>query len=364
MQRWRTAAVATVLVGFTGTAGAADLPVTVRESATANQQSGAIDAYVKGQIARIQSGQGAGAARDELGRQCDANQAVTPSASFQSTYVTSVIANINPLLADTTEKGLAKRLNAAIIVGRLCKSTKLIQLAPLAQKLMEDKSSAVALWGIKGGAELVPAILGVEFNRRRQTMTASIVASVKSHAEAGPLVQTAYDALYLPQQSPALPAEAYKICIEAMNEILEIRTRQYAAGVPSSPQAERVAPVFFVLAPSRDVLASDAALRLRTVQNLMNIMSLAAQHTATAPGGEARVQVIGLVTAYAGTLKVFFENTLTQPVVASKFNPITRTRDPVNTAAVVKQIGEALTAVRGLPDFKAIQDAPQVQSGN
>ncbi|HEX8323857.1 MAG TPA: hypothetical protein VF595_08070 [Tepidisphaeraceae bacterium] len=348
-----------------GSARAADLPPAVREAAAATGQRGAIDAYIKGQFERIATGKGAGAARDELGRQCDANQAVTPSSSFQSEYISSLVRQIDPLLADKTEKALNVRLNAAVVVGRLCRATRLGALDPVAQRLMSDPSSAVALWGVKGGAELLPSILAVEFNRKKQTLISAIVGAVRTHPDAGPLVQTAYDALSLPTQTPPLPPDAFKLSLDGMNELLEIRVKQYVTMMPSTPQAERVPPVFFVLEPSRSLLIKDAALRVRTVQNMMTLLSLAAQHTATVPAGETRVQTIGLVTSYAGTLKILFGDAgFKQPAVAAKFDPIIRARDPIVAATLVGQVNEALGAVRALPEFKVLKDAPQVQGGS
>lgn len=357
MQRWRTAAAAgaAVLVGV-ALAPAADLPTPVRTAASADADRPNIETYVKNQIAKLKGGQGAGVARDELARQPEATQAVTPSASFQSVYAQAIITEITPLLSDSD---VNKRLNAAIVLYRVANATKAIQFAPLAQKLMDDASPAVAIWGVKTGGALLPGIMGVKFNRDKQTLTKALVASAKKHPEAGPLVADVYNALYLPDQQPQLPKEAFVAAIDAMNELLASRIDQYVKAMPASPQADRIPASFFV----RGVVTSamNPAQQLATIQHLMDLLSVAAQRTATL-GGDPRDQAIQLIKNIAGAMKVTLE-TQKQGVAGVKFDPLTKLRDPIQTPVVLKQVADALAAVRAVPAFKAIKDAPQVAGG-
>lgn len=357
IQRSRTAVVAgaAMWVGLAAFTQAADLPTPVRTAASSEADKAAIETYVKGQIAKIASGQGAGPARDELARQPESTPTVIASASFQSVYSQAIINDIASLL---NEKDINKRLNAAIVIYRVANATKAAQFAPLAEKVMQDASPAVALWGVKTGGALLPGTLNVAFNRNKQTLTKAIVAAAKAHPQAGPLLQDAYNALYLPDQNPPLPKDAYPPVIDAINELLSFRKDLYVKGIPSSPQAERLPPVFFVR--SAVTSAMSAAQTLTTTQNLMDLLSLAAQHTATL-SGDQRQPIIGLVTNIASTMKVTLDGQ--KSPVAAKFDPISKLRDPIKTDQVVQQISDALNALRALPAYKTLKDAPQIAGG-
>jgi hypothetical protein len=342
-------------VGLAAFTQSADLPTPVRTAASSDADKAAIETYVKGQIAKIASGQGAGQARDELARQPEATPAVTPSASFQSVYGQAVINDIVPLLSD---KNVNKRLNAAIVVYRVANATKAAQFAPLAEKVMQDASSAVAIWGVKSGGVLLPGTLGVAFNRNKQTLTKAIVAAAKAHAEAGPLIQDAYNALSLPDQNPPLPKEAYPPVIDAINELMSFRKELYVKGIPSTPQAEGALPVFFVRGAVTGAMTP--AQNLAVTQNLMDLLSLSAQHTASA-GGEQRQAMIGLMTRIAGAMKVTLD--AKKLPAAAKFDPISRLRDPIKSDQVLQQISDALNALRALPEYKGLKDAPQIAGG-
>ncbi|MDB5328571.1 MAG: hypothetical protein JWM57_4140 [Phycisphaerales bacterium] len=358
MQRWRTvaAAGAAVLAGVASWASAADLPTAVRTAASSDADKPNIETYVKNQIAKISSGTGAGVARDELARQPEPTTTVIPSASFQSAYAQAVITDITPLLADSD---VNKRLNAAIVIYRVANASKANQFAPLAQKLMDDASPAVAIWGVKAAGSLLPSILSVKFNRDKQTLTKAIVASAKKHTEAGPLVQDAYNALFLPDQTPPLPKDAYGPAIDAMNELMAARLDQYAKGLPASPQADRIPPIFFVRGGVTSAMTP--AQQMTTLQHMLDLLSLAAQRTATL-GGDQRDQTIQLVKSIAGAMRVTLDASK-QGVAAVKFEPLSKLRDPIQTPAVVKQVAEALNATSAVPAFKALKDAPQIEGG-
>lgn len=358
MQRWRTvaAAGAAVLAGVASWASAADLPTAVRTAASSDADRPNIETYVKNQIAKISSGQGAGVARDELARQPESTPVVIPSASFQSAYSQAVITDIAPLLTDSD---VNKRLNAAIVLYHVANASKAIQFAPLAQKLMDDASPAVADWGVKTGGALLPSILAVKFNRDKQTLTKALVSAAKKHPEAGPLVQDTYNALFLPDQQPALPKEAYTPAIDAINELMASRLEEYKKGLPASPQADRIPPIFFIRTAVTSAMTP--AQQITTLQGMMDMLSVAAQRTATL-GGDQRDQTIQLVKSIAGAMKVTLE-AQKQGIAAVKFDPISKLRDPIQTPAVVKQIADALNATRAVPAFKVLKDAPQIEGG-
>ena len=348
--RWRTAAGtgSLLLAALAAPALSNDLPSAVRtESAVTATNKGLIEKYVKDQLTRMADPATAGVARDEITRQAEQTPTVTPSSSFLTTYTDAVAANIGPMIDPTAE--VNKRLNGAIVTAKLSRSTPNRSLLPVAQKVMKDESAAVAMWGLKAGAAHLEQTLTVPLWFKGQTLTASIVEGGKRHLEAGPVVQTAYDSLYL--TGTKLPGDAYKTCVTAMNELLVARTALYKAGVPASPQADQVAMTFFAVQDVRPVILSDPKLRVDTVQNCLNLIKAAADRVPSASQGEAQTQVMAVLTRTSSAMAVLFNQ---QPAVSALFQRIASQKLPLN-ANVQQDIAAAADAVSKLAEFKTVK---------
>ena len=348
--RWRTTAGSgsLLLAALAAPAFSNDLPSAVRtEPSVSATNKGLIEKYVKDQLTRLADSGTAGVARDEITRQAEQTPTVTPSSSFLTVYTDAVAANVGPLIDPSAE--VNKRLNSAIVIAKLSRATPNRTLLPVAQKVMKDASAAVAMWGLKAGAAHLEQTLTVPLWSKGQTLTASIVDGGKRHLEAGPVVQTAYDALFL--TGAKLPADAYKTCVASMNDLLVARTALYQAGVPASPQADQVATTFFALQDVRPVILADAKLRVEVVQNCLNLMKAAADRVPSAPQGEGQTQVMAVFTRTSSGMAVLFNQ---QAAVSSLFQRIASQKLPLG-ANVQQDIAAAADAVSKLPDFKAVK---------
>ncbi|MGC4033799.1 MAG: hypothetical protein QM754_19120 [Tepidisphaeraceae bacterium] len=262
-------------------------------------------------------------------------------------------------MKDKSPAGVPNRLNAAIIVSRLTTSTKLAQLHERVLTLTADESPAVAIWAIKGAGAVLPGYLNLPALRvsQGQKTIDAIVAAAKKHVAVGALVQTAYDQLDLADAK--LPADALLMAVDGVNSILAARVSLYVAGHPHFPQADRVPLVFFVKREVLTAIGSNKAKQLAIVQNLVNLLGVSVQRLNGLPEGDAGVQFVNLMSSTAGALGVWFRSQ-TQPAVEAKFKVLVGLRQPTPEKAA-KPLEEAMAAVKALPDYKALTDAPTIK---
>ena len=361
MQCWRNAigavAAVTLAGGFLSITRAADLPQSVREATSVDAYKDQINKYVSDQIARVKAGdKSSGAAREELARQPETTQTVSPSSAFQSVYVSDVLADLGPMMS---ANDVPLRLNAAIIVCRMCDATKAPQLSQTAQKLMKDPSPAVALWGIKSASVLLPTILSVQFNLQNQQLTPSIVACVKDHGDVGAIIQEAYGAVGLPDQQPPLPTAGVQACIDAMNALLADRVGAWQAALPAAPSADRTPPIY--LARNTIIQAMTPPEKLDAVQQMLDMLGVASQRASAMPASELRGQIYLVASAYAQALKVLML-TDNEANAAAAFDPLSRLPGAMQPAQITQAVSAALGAVRSLPAYTTLKDIPQVQA--
>lgn len=326
----------------------AELPPAVRTATPADSYKDSIDKYVAELAARVQAGDAkSGAARDELCRQVETTAGgVTPSASFQTLYVSSAMASLKPLLAD---KSVMVRLNAAIMVSRLCTSTTFPQLSPLAIAAMGDQSAAVSLWGLKAAGALLPQVLATPLNAGNQKLTPAIVAAVAAHHDVSAVVQEAYIALSLPDQTPPLPAAAMDTCAAAVCDVIDARLKDYTAGLPVNPQADRSAALFLIRGTVLSALTPPH--RVKAVQSLSDLLIASARRAAVTPAGDPRDDLYLVVTSSAGWLYSILNGT----PPAARYAELLKVPGTMKGDEIVQKAVAALTDVNQLPDYKGIK---------
>ena len=341
------AGVTLVLSGIAASARAADLPAAVRSAAPADEFKAPIGKYVSEQLARVAGSdpKAAGQARDELYKQVESTQVFTPSASFQTIYVSAVLSNIGNL---QNSPDVLVRLNAAIIVCKLCDATGLSQLSDPVLKALNDPSPAVCLWGMKATKSLLPPVLAVPLNQQNQKLTPAMVAAVKSHHDIASLVQDAYDALTLPLTPPS-PASALNLTASTSCDILNIRIADYKTGVAANPLVDNT-PLLYV-SRSDVIQAMTPALRVKAVQAVCDLLVVCVRRAATTPPGSGRDDLYNLASRSAGGLSVMLSGT----PAAGQFAGLGKLPGASTGKEIIDNTVAAVRALSSTPEYKAIK---------
>ncbi len=333
----------------------AELPVDVRTSANADAQKPAIQQYVSALVGQIRGTDPklASQAREELTKQVESNPTagIQVSASFQLVYSSAVMNDIQTMLKSPDVRD---RLSAGVIVQRLSNATKLMSLQQATQTLLADESPAVALWGVKSAAALIPTVLNGGFAAQNEKLTTGIVDAVKKHPQSGPIAQDAYRALDVTKIQPPLPAAGIAKATAAMNDMLAARVQLYIKGLPADVQADRD-PTLFLW---NVVNAKQPEVMVTSVQNLVNLLSVTSQRFSQTTGGD-RDRLQKVAESAAGSLIVIFTNTGNEAPIAS-LKPFQRI-GMMNGAQMSERLATAVSEIRKLPAFKSLKDPPVVQ---
>lgn len=331
-----------------------DLLKDIRTSPNASAQASAITSYVEAlvKIIRESNAEDASKARLKLCEQVEARPSGSQiSAAFQLTYVGIVVDAIQPMLQSSE---VADRLNAAIIVYRLCNATKLSNLQTPVQTLLSDESEAVALWGVKSAGALIPSVLASGFSINNEKLTTGIIEAVKKHSESGPIIQDAYKALDVSGVS-GLPAAGLTKAAESMNQLLSFRIQLYVKGLPVDIQADRD-PTLFLW---KVVSSQDPGSARQSVQNLINLLSVTSQRFMEVSGGDTKDRLKRVSESAAGSLIVIFQS-LKTPGPISAFNPF-KNIGMINPRQLLSMLQTAVAETRKVSLFSEIQDPPSVE---
>lgn len=332
----------------------ANLPDDIRTSQNAAAQASAIASYVEALVKTIRGSDAKASsdARRELFEQVE-NRPGSPqiSAAFQLTYCGIVLDAIQPMLKS---QELADRLNAAIIIYRLCNATKLANLQPAVQTLLADESEAVALWGVKSAGALIPTVLASSFSTSNEKLTTGILEAVMKHPESGPIIQDAYKALDVSAIN-GLPSTGITKATEAMNQLLAFRIQLYVKGLPVDIQADRD-PTLFLW---KVVSSKEPELARKSVQNLINLLSVTVQRFLETPAGDIKERLKRVSESAAGSLIVIFQS-LRTPDPVPVFNPF-KNVGMINPKQISSLLQNAVSETRKVSLFSEIKDPPAVE---
>jgi hypothetical protein len=210
------------------------LPNGVYTAADASGFKKPIDDFINKHLDELKTGGPTmSTARDALVAQVGVSGA-TPS--FVQVYSTS-------LAADMTAKNLAAapdvrtRLNAAIVVARVAMVANNTAFADLATAFAQDKSEAVAIWGVKASQPIIPALLLGGNNA--QALATAVINAVKAQPDSEVIPDDAYNALTMNEAARIkIKAAALKAYVAYPLGLLEYRVSLYQAGVPKSPKSD------------------------------------------------------------------------------------------------------------------------------
>ena len=166
------------------------------------------------------------------------------------------------------------------------------RLQDITVKFINDKTSAVALWGVKAARAMLPTALGL--GNDNNPLLVALVQAVQ-RLGFGPIVTEIYDALSLHifTANPKPPPNVIKGAVPEMLRVFRVRVDGYAGGVPPDPAIDNDASEFLSFSLVWQQLTPQQ--RTEAVQAMADLLSFAAQHAAVhggqrPPGADARLQ--------------------------------------------------------------------------
>ena len=199
------------------------------------------------------------------------------------------------LLAVASGKDPHAKLNAAIVAMRAGDLSHSPALSPLIAKLAADDSPSVSTFGIRAASTILLYALGNPTTADRDPLLGAIAAAVQENPESDAVVFEAYQALTTPlltkdvsQAAGAGNVEtATPRIVDAVQKLMELRLKQYAAGDIVEPAAELQGVT--LLTRQQTFPICTAAQKARTVQLVAGLLDAAAnQLVTTLSGGVAQ----------------------------------------------------------------------------
>ena len=222
-------------------------------------------------------------AREDLsnGVQLAAGNTTPLSPVFADAYAGAVAKALAPLAG---HEDMRVRLNAAIVNARVAERVGNTRLKDVTIKFINDKTNAVALWGVKAARAMLPAILSGP-NAAADPLVVAMVQAVQ-RAHYGPIVTEVYEALGLNviTANPKPPANVIKGAVPEMLQVLRSRVDDYAGGIPPDPGIDNTASEFFSFSTVWQQMTPQQ--RTDAVQAMTDLLALAGQHAALMEGDE------------------------------------------------------------------------------
>jgi len=250
-----------------------------------NADAGAIARFVDAAVKNltVEDADKQAKAREELSNGVVVSGGATTPLSpvYADAYAGAVAKALMPL---TTHEDMRVRLNAAIVNARVAERAGNTRLKDVTIKFINDKTSAVALWGVKAARGMLPAILAGA-NPTNDPLLTAMVQAVQRFGF-GPIVTEVYEALSLNviAANPKPPANVIKGAVPVMMQVYRTRVDAYGGGVPPDPGIDNVAAEFFGFSTVWQLLAPQQ--RTDAVQAMVDLLSLASQHAALMEGDE------------------------------------------------------------------------------
>ncbi|HEX3357755.1 MAG TPA: hypothetical protein VHS31_12360 [Tepidisphaeraceae bacterium] len=317
-----------------------------------------IQAAVKGAVADLSGDDPVKrqAARDQLGREVNAVGSVVYTSQFYETYSKELNTQLAPLLANPDAK---VRLNVAIVVAQVAARVNNTYMLDLTEKLLADKSPAVAMWGLMAAQNILPSLLQAGLPAQQQ----KLIADIKAHAKDSELLAGVYDALSLNYPSVKmtnLPPNWNKAVAGVVPEILSLlsaRRDLYRTQVVKEPSADVDGMNCLVNAVIWDQM--NPTQQFQTIQVLSDIAGLAGQH-ADGSGGEEREQLVYVMNKAVSAI-VAAAIHLNYPTFRASVQPILNVQPSGQNIAAT--VGTLPAAIKQIPAWAKVTDAPSISAG-
>ena len=290
--------------------------------------------------------------RDDLAAGAALNDATAQASPvYLDAYATAVAKALTPL---TQHEDMRVRLNAAIATARVAERAGNTRLADLAVKFMNDKTSAVALWGVKAGRRMLPVSIQAGGNN---VLLPALGQSVQRYLLITPIVIEVYDALALDVLNPQnRPSDAMiKTVVPPMLQVFHTRVGSYGAAVPPDPAIDNVASEFFVSQSVWKVMTPQQ--RTEAVQLMADLISFAGQHAALMEGAD-RQPLIAVFKRTGAALQVIGDSMQNSTLsnAAKEVQKVSTGMEALDISKRTDALAEALKA-----PFPGVKPSPKLQ---
>ena len=273
------------------------------------------------------------------------------SPQYLDAYAAAVAKAIAPL---TQHQDMRVRLNAAIASARVAERAGNNRLTDVTVRFMADKTSAVALWGVKAARSMLPTVLGQ--GGAKNPLLDGLV-QVAQRFLFGPIVTEIYDALSLNvfTANPPPPPAVVKGAIPQMLRVFRVRVDSYGGGVPPDPAVDNIASEFLSFGPVWQTMTPPQ--RTEAVQGMADLLTLAGQHTQFMEG-EDRQTLMPVFKRTGAALQVIGDALKNAPV-STAAKEVTRISSGMDGSEIISKTG-ALTAAlqKAVPGVKPSPTLP------
>ena len=260
------------------------------------------------------------------------------------------------LLPLAKHENMHVRLNAAVAAAKVAQKAENARLVEAAIAFMNDKSGAVALWGVKAARYMLPGIVQQgEKNQLTPAMFQAVQRSITS-----PIVVEVYDALAMnvfdPAQKPN-PA-ALKVTIPEMVRVLRHRVGMYRFPPgPPEPSVDNVAAEFLLYTPVWQQMTP--AQRTEVMQTIADLIGFAGQH-AEVMLPEERGPLLPVFVRTGKAIQVVGEE-LKNKALADAAQSVQKISSQTDGAEIAKRTADVLTAMKSSPQFAKLKDTPKLE---
>ena len=323
-------------------AHAAGLPTTVVTSL--NPPADTINQYIAQAMIELKSPD---AAKQQAGRDALVNFVAPapnppePSPSFKLAYSQALNAQ---LASVASSQDLRTRLNAAIAAAKVAEKNDNEKLVPTITALLNDKSEAVALWGMKAAKFVIP----------RGADGARLIGQVVDAAKRYPSSTTvAYQALVSgPAPTPAL--------IDALHNLMKSRIDLYQKDIPADPVAEYLA--MLQLVDTKWWGAQNPAQQQKTIELMTHLAAVAGQRVMLNDTAEHRAAMSELLKRINRSVGAVAVRSGKEPF-AKQLDDKAKGLGPAMTAAQISGVADGMvTAIRA--EFTTVAAPPKLAATN
>jgi hypothetical protein len=333
-------AIVTTLTG--STAHAVGLPANVVTSLSPPQDT--INQYIAQAMIELKS---LDPAKQQAGRDALINFVAPapnppqPSPTFMSVYSQALN---QQLAAIANAPDLRTRLNAAIATAKVAEKNDNEKLVPTITGQLNDKSEAIALWGMKAAKFVIP----------RGAEGAKLIPQVVEAAKRFPSSSTiAYQAL-IAGPGPSAPA------IDAIHKLMQARIDMYQTEIPADPLAEF--PAMLQLVDSKWWNAQNASQQQKTEQLLTHLASVAGQRAVLNDTPENRSAMAAMIKKISGSMGAI-SFTTNKPSLTKKMDELTKGLGPAMGAQQIAGVADGMvTAIRA--EFSTVAPPPKLAATN
>jgi hypothetical protein len=274
--------------------------------------------------------------------------AAQASPQYLDAYAAAVAKALDPL---TSHEDMRVRLNAAIANARVADRAGNTRLADVTVKFINDKTSAVALWGVKAARSMLPAALAQGANH---PIVAAMVNAVQRFM-VGPIITEVYDALALDVFRKPPPANVIKASVPQMLRVYRMRVDAYAAAVPPDPAQDNTAAEFLSYAPVWQQMS--AAQHTETVQAMCDLIGLVGQY-AQLMEGEERQPLLPVFKRTGAALQVIGDTVKNGPI-SNAAKEVQRVSSGMDGTEIVQRTTALTDALQ--KGFQGLKAPPKLQ---